>query len=424
MTSLLPKLPRKAWIILGGNSISAVGTGLVLPFLIVYLREVRHIQVQTAGLVIATIAVVGLAGGPVGGSLVDRFGSRRMLLAALCVCASGSLLTAQIHSVAQAFLATGVFGLGLSTLWPATHSLLASIAPEKERPGAFAVHYASLNAGIGLGGIVGGLLADVSRPQTFELMYRLDALSWLLFGVVLFLVKDVGMAQPVDTSPDRPPAGYRQVVSDRIFMRLMGIMTLFIVVAFSQLNSGFVAYARFAGVSTRAVGIAFAANTFTVVSMQLVVLRFLARRRRTRALVSMFGLAACAWVVTIFAAHVDGVLLRDIGFAVAMSIFALGECLLSPTVPGIVNDLSPEHLRGRYNASYSLVFSIGSILGPTLAGFFLGAGLGDQMFLGFIVACGLAAYLVLRLEKRIPPDKNYALGSRPAVGEEVAGVQR
>jgi MFS family permease len=408
MDKLLPPLSRKAWIVLGGNTISAVGTGLVLPFLIVYLREVRHIKIQTAGLAIATIAVVGLAAGPIGGLLVDRFGSRRTLLGALLVCSSGSLLTAEIHATWQAFLATGVFGLGLSTLWPSTHALLATVAGERERPGAFAVHYAGLNGGIGIGGIVGGLLADVSRPETFELMYRLDALSWILFAIVLFAVKDVGGREHIERDVSDERVGYRGVVKDRVFMELLGIMTLFIIVAFAQLNSGFVAYARNAGVSTRAIGMAFAANTFTIVTLQLVVLKYLAGHRRTRALMLLFSLAGAAWVVTIFAAHIEGTLPRAIGFAAAMSIFALGECLMSPTVPGLVNDMAPDHLRGRYNASYSLVFSIGNIIGPALAGFFIGAALGDELFVGMIALCGVAVYLTSRLERRLPADKNIA----------------
>ena len=36
--------------------------------------------------------------------------------------------------------------------------------------------------------------------------------------------------------------------------------------------------------------------------------------------------------------------------AACASVFALGETLLQPTVPVIVNDLAPAHLRGRYNA--------------------------------------------------------------------------
>jgi hypothetical protein len=40
--------------------------------------------------------------------------------------------------------------------------------------------------------------------------------------------------------------------------------------------------------------------------------------------------------------------------------FGLGETMLHPTIPATVNDLAPDHLRGRYNASNSLAFHLGS----------------------------------------------------------------
>ena len=41
-------------------------------------------------------------------------------------------------------------------------------------------------------------------------------------------------------------------------------------------------------------------------------------------------------------------------FAAANVAFALGETLVSPTLPAIVNDLAPDSLRGRYNGAYVL----------------------------------------------------------------------
>ncbi len=56
-------------------------------------------------------------------------------------------------------------------------------------------------------------------------------------------------------------------------------------------------------------------------------------------------------------------------------VFALGETLSGPIVPSLVNDLAPDHLRGRYNAVQSLVWGVSGALGPAFAGLLLGAGL-------------------------------------------------
>jgi hypothetical protein len=39
--SLDPRLPREVWILQGGGLLNSFGNGLVLPFLIIYLHNVR-----------------------------------------------------------------------------------------------------------------------------------------------------------------------------------------------------------------------------------------------------------------------------------------------------------------------------------------------------------------------------------------------
>jgi MFS family permease len=97
-----------------------------------------------------------------------------------------------------------------------------------------------------------------------------------------------------------------------------------------------------------------------------------------------------------------------------MVVFAFGETLLSPTMPAIVNDLAPDALRGRYNAMYSLSWNGGTIVGPVIAGVFLGAGLAVLFFFGLIAACGLAAVMAVSLERHLPERANRISEISPA----------
>jgi hypothetical protein len=58
-------LPTEARRVLLSVAFFAVGNGLTLPFLLVYLHEVRGLATETAGLVIAWVALGGLLTGPV-----------------------------------------------------------------------------------------------------------------------------------------------------------------------------------------------------------------------------------------------------------------------------------------------------------------------------------------------------------------------
>ena len=54
------RLPRTTRLFLVGNTVSMVGTGLVLPFLLIYLHQVRGIALPVVGALLAGVAVAGL----------------------------------------------------------------------------------------------------------------------------------------------------------------------------------------------------------------------------------------------------------------------------------------------------------------------------------------------------------------------------
>ena len=404
---LIPDLPSAAWRVLRADLVSALGTGLVLPFLIVYLRDVRGFHVVTASLAVSTMAVAGLLSGIWAGVLVDRIGPRTTLMASLVTCSAGSVLIAFVTEPWHAFVAASVLGAGIGAIWPATNSLFVSIVPPEHSQDIFAMHYATLNLGIGLGGIIGGLLASTDHPGTFQILYIADALSWLVLGAVLLRMKDVGGRIEIDDDEDQPAVGYRALFKDTVYLRLLAVMALFVTLGYAQLQSGFPAFAtEDGGISTRALGFAFAANTFTIVVAQLIVLKRIGNKRRTRALLVVCFLWAISWAIVLFTPQVDVDFLRAAGFALAMAVFGLGECLISPTIPAMINNLAPANLRGRYNAGYSFTFAFGEIIGPAVAGLMLGAGRGQGLFVLLIISCGIAALLIMSLEKRIPPGAN------------------
>src|SRR5205823_410477 len=83
---------RREWPVLvlqGGNALNYFGTGLILPFEIIYLHTVRGFSTATAGLVLAT--VMGTAGVVTlpSGALLDRFSAKRILIAGNVVNALG-----------------------------------------------------------------------------------------------------------------------------------------------------------------------------------------------------------------------------------------------------------------------------------------------------------------------------------------------
>jgi MFS family permease len=294
----------------------------------------------------------------------------------------------------------------MALLWPAADALLATAVDAEQRPQAFAVRHATLNAGFSVGGLLAALVVGFASPGSFVLVYLLDAASFLVFAVVVARLADVVPAESGARS-DEPSGGYREVFRDRVFRRVWLLVLLLVTAGYAQFHAAFPVFATGAGgLSARGLGVAFAANTITVLLAQLVVLRLMAGHRRTRGVMASATLIAAAWTATLVAGGYGGESAGPVLFVAAMVLFALGETLLSPTVPAIVNDLAPEALRGRYNGAYSLAWTTGYMIGPAIAGFALAAGQGQALFAGLVAALGVVAFGALRLERRLPPALN------------------
>ena len=80
-----------------GGLVNSFGNGMVIPFMFIYLHNVRGIELGVSGLIVATHAVVSILAGPVFGSQIDRFGGKRMLALALAILTVGYALYPFVH---------------------------------------------------------------------------------------------------------------------------------------------------------------------------------------------------------------------------------------------------------------------------------------------------------------------------------------
>ena len=386
--------------------LSAVGTGLTLPFLLVYFSRVRGIELALAGFAVSMIGIASLVGNPTGGALADRIGPRRTLILGTVISAVGVAAVVLVRDPWQAFAAAGAVGLGASIAWPARDSFLAVAVTPEQRSSVFGVRHATFNAGLGIGGVIAAMLVDLSDPSTFEVIYIADAVTYAMFAVVLLFVSDPG--RETKSEEGTPAPGYLRLFRDPVFMRIWLLSAVLITVGYGQYTSFFPAYATGeGGLSAGSLAAVVAANTITVVLAQLVTLRLMEGHRRSRGIVLMACLWAATWTITYFAGQSLTGGATVAAFAVAMIIFALGETLLSPTIPALVNDLAPDESRGRYNGATTLAWTTGFIVGPIIAGVFLEAGLAGVLTAILVGGCAIAAVAALELERHLKGRINF-----------------
>ena len=269
----------------------------------------------------------------------------------------------------------------------------------------FGIQFMLLNLGLGAGGIVSALVVSETDPSTFVWLYLADATAYLAYFAVLLTLRGVGVGRIAEVAldeggqSDRAVTGMREVLADRILRRVLLLAVVLLMSGYGALEVGVPIFITVIhGFSVSWVGMSFAVNTFTIVATQLLMLRFIRGRSRSYLIVAVAGIWAFSWIL------MGSSLLAEPALAlilvlVSSGVFARGETLWAPVAPSLVNDLAPEHLRGRYNSSMSLVWSVSSIIGPGIAGLMLGAGLEVAWILVLLAGCAVAAVMAVGLRR-------------------------
>src|SRR3954462_15272505 len=400
LRSLDPMLPRQVWLGQIRGVVNSFGNGIVFPFIVIYLHNVRGISFAAAGIALSGGAFAALAAGFGAGAIVDRVGGRNTLLVGLLLQAVSFALFPLVREAWHAFALLALEGAGTACFWPGQSTLLSKLTPPERTHSAFALQRNSMNLGLGLGGVVGGLIASTRHPGSFTTLFLLDAATFLVFIGVLSTIKEPAVQAPTVESGEAA-GGYRAVMRDRNFVWLMALNVIFVAVGY-EVFALLPPFAKnYAGVSEKWVGTMWLANTILIVVIQLPVSKALEGRRRMRALALMSLLFAAAALVVLGGGIWFTGTAAALIFVAATLVFGLGEVLQGPTQAPLVADLAPDHLRGRYFALGSMSWSAGSILGPAIGGPLLRW----HPLAGWPLAAAislLAAFGCLSLERRLP----------------------
>jgi MFS family permease len=384
------------YVLQTGGLVNAFGNGVVLPFLIIYLHNVRGISLGLAGLAAATQSSAALASGFLGGSLSDRVGPKRVLMGALCVMTVAFACMPFIRVAWHAFAVYVVWGIGSGSFWPAQSTLLAGLTPAARRSPAYALQRLTMNLGAAIGGVAAGLIASVSHPSSFTVLFLVNCATYVGYLVVLVRVRTP------DLHPERGSGSWRAVARDRTFIAYSALNAAFMTAAISLMVELLPAFAKnVTHVSEQEIGVIFALDAIGIVVFQLPVAKLAEGRRRMRGLAAM-GVVWAASLMLVWAAGAwTTATVAAATLAGAMLVFALGECLHGAIHAPLGVDLAPPQLVGRYLALSSLSWQVGWILGPAAGGFMLGhapLALWPAAAAVNLVCAGAA----LGLERRIP----------------------
>ncbi|GHF45134.1 MFS transporter [Streptomyces mashuensis] len=399
-----------------GNALSAFGNGFTVPFLFVYVAQVRGLGAGTAGIVLATFAVAALLVLPFIGRVIDRRGPLPVAVAGTVSAAAGSLGLGLASSEPLVVAAAAALGAGMAVIQPSLATMIVWCSTTATRSRAFAMQFFLNNLGLGVGGLLGGQLVDTSEPSSFVRLFAIEAVMFLVLGAAVATVRLPRAPKVEDAVPGAASdgRGWRTLLGDRAMVQLCVLGFVMFFACYGQFESGLSAFAvEVTKISPATLGVALAANTMTIVAAQFLVLRLVEGRRRSR----VIALVGLIWAVAWVAAGLSGLVPGAHGVATALlistyALFGLGESMLAPTVAPLVADLAPPRLVGQYNSAFALVKQLALAVGPAAGGLLAGAGL-YVPYIGLLIVCSLGiAGLALGLGRRLTSAQDNPVRTR------------
>ncbi|GGU62951.1 MFS transporter [Lentzea flava] len=301
------------------------------------------------------------------GSLSDRFGRKKALLAGLALFGAGSAVAAYAGSSEALIAARGFMGVGAAMLMPGTLAVLMQLFDEKERPKAIGIWAAVTSLGFAAGPVIGGaLIKNFWWGSVF------------LINVPVAILAIVAVAALVPESKD--PTVRRPDVVGSVLSIIGMVALVYAVIEVPEHGFGSVRF----GVPV-AIGLV-AMTAFALwerrTAEPMLDLGFFADRRFTGAVASgvlaAFGMAGSLFLLT---QHLQGVLgYSPLEAGVRVAPMAIALLVTSNTLGQLVLKLgaSKAMLLGMTIVAGGVVLlSIGTTYPPTLAGLILiGVGVG------------------------------------------------
>jgi MFS family permease len=392
-----------------GNALSAFGSGFTMPYMFVYVDQVRGLGSFAAGMVFTVFALAALAVLPFTGRGIDRYGPRPVLLVGAALAAAGAYAFGQAQTAPTLLAASFLFGAGFTACAPALSTMIVRSSAKAERSRAFALQFTLVNLGMGIGALVGGQIVDVADPASLTRLFTIEAVTLIGLGLVAGTAR-IPAAAPVAVAERGGPTGLRALAADKAMLRLCLLVALIFFTCYGQFESGVAAFATdTVGTAPSTLGIAIGANALTIVLLQMFVVRITERRRRTAAMAAAGVVWLGAWAAALVAGLVRSeALAATVAVVAVYALFGVGESLLAPTLGPIVADLAPARLLGTYNAAHALVKQVAIAVGPAVGVLLVGSGTWPLYLLAMAGCTLLIVTLALRLRGHLTPAQDNA----------------
>jgi MFS family permease len=352
--------PSQFWLISFLMMLAWLFFSLIWSYLLLYISQKMGQPLSSISWLMTLNAIVGMGASFLGGNVADRFGRKGVMVLSLLITGVGWFFYRAAGTLPVFALLTIITGATTPLYRLTADAMVADLVPVEKRLDAYSILRMGNNLGVAIGPVVGGLLVSLSYFIAFSVM----GIGFAVIGLLAFIFIRESRDWRSGERQTLPPAegGYRAVFKDAIFMRVIGAYTLNRVCT-SILWMMLAAYtSQNFGLSESRYGFIPATNAVMVILLQLFVTRRVNHHRPQAAM----SAGALVYAVSIFSISFGT---GFWWFWLCMVGATIGEMILVPTTTTFTSRLAPANMRARYMSVYTLTWTVGTGLGPLLAGF-------------------------------------------------------
>lgn len=405
--------------LLAGLSIDALGSGLFLPFSLLFFTATTDLSLVSIGLALSIAAFVRFPATAAAGFLADRFGAGTTVVFSAIAQAVGFLGYVFVDGFGGLIAAAVLVQIGNSAFWVGYPGLVEDAASGRAQERWFALIGALRSSGIAVGALGASLAVAVGGRSGFIAIAVINAVSFAGAAILVALDRRTAAGRPRPAIPTRTAdrASWRTVLLDRPFVGFVAINTGFALLSLSFFVGVPVFLVEQANLPAWAPGMIVALNAVLGAIAAVPIVSLIEGRRRHRILVLSQVIIAAGFACILFTASTP--LVWSLALAVvAVLLITTTELIQGPVVPAIVNDSAGSRDRGRYTSLYQLAFVIGDLITPAMITVLLSRG-AVATWLPLIALALINAAGVIFLSRWLPPLRRsigYVREANEAVG--------
>ena len=344
------------------------------------------------GLMVSAFAITRFASGLISGTMVDKFGERKVFSTGVFMVALFTFLAGVAQNYEQLLFFRAAGGLGSSMFSVAASSVILRSVSDDQRGHAQSVYQGSFIVGGMAGPAIGGLLSVISLRAPFFVYSILLFISGL---VALFFLKGDSIGAKVKNDSDAPATTIREALAMPAYRIALVLAFIGTWVFFGMRASILPVFVTEELDSTTAVvGYGFAISAIVQGAILLKAGRFSDAKGRRAASIIGANIVFVGVLLLTFAVNAWM-------FILSMIILGFGGAFLSTTPASMVGDII-KGKGGKVIAIFQMAGDAGMIFGPIIIGWI------SDVY-SYRTAFGFSAVIftvVLFLVYRIPETRN------------------